>query len=305
LSGAGVESAGAALSLTLEAPAKVNLWLHVLGRSDDGYHLLDTVFQSLELADVVSVTCRRVAAGGERVALSVGGQVPCAGGSENLCVRAAEAYLARWPAPVSVEIVLEKRVPVAAGLGGGSSDAAAVLLALRRLLGRPTRRRDLEETARSLGADVPYFLIGGTARGRGRGDLVEPLRDLRPTALWLVAPPVEVATAAVFTEYARGASGGREPRCRPIPLPEEHDLEHWIRGNDLEAAARMLCAEVEAIYTAFHRFGFSSVQLSGSGGVVFGVPPRGLRPQSVAGDLDGVGRLYVTRTRPRRAFGAG
>ena len=295
---------GRSQTVTLAAPAKINLWLRVVGRRADGYHRLDTVFQGLELADRVTVTCRPATAGaGSGVALAVSGNAVPAG-PENLCARAARAYLERWPAAVSVAIGLDKRIPVAAGLGGGSSDAATVLLALRTLLAQPREVDELVEPARRLGADVPFFLVGGTARGRERGDAIEPLPDLEPATLWLVAPLAELPTAAVFADYARRNAGAPDRSGDEMSLPAERSIERWILGNDLETSARSLCPQVEAIYTVLQRFGFGSVQLSGSGGVVFGIPPEGVQLDAVARDLDGTGEIHVTRTRVRRAIGS-
>ncbi|HVS16880.1 MAG TPA: 4-(cytidine 5'-diphospho)-2-C-methyl-D-erythritol kinase [Thermoanaerobaculia bacterium] len=283
--------------VTRWAPAKINLWLRVLGRRADGYHELDTVFQTLELADRVTVTCRE-AAGEGAASLVVNGPVTVTTATDNLCLRAASAYLARWPAPVQVKVELGKRVPAGAGLGGGSSDAAAVLLALRELLGTPHRIADLEAPARELGADVPFFLVGGTARGRGRGDLVEPLPDLEPSPLWLAVPRREVPTARVFAAYAAG--GLRPERAAAVArLPADRALSAWVGGNELAPIARSLFPEIEQIYTVLHQFSFSSVQLSGSGGAVFGIPPEGLSPDEVGQALRRVGEILATETRSR------
>jgi 4-diphosphocytidyl-2-C-methyl-D-erythritol kinase len=284
-------------SVTRWAPAKVNLWLRVLGRRADGYHELDTVFQTLDLADRVTVTCREAPAPGA-ASLIVSGDVATPPGADNLCLRAVERYLRRWPASVELEVGLDKRVPAGAGLGGGSSDAAAVLLALRELLGAPRDVRELEAPARELGADVPFFLVGGTARGRDRGDRVEALPDLAPAPVWLAVPFLEVSTARVFAAYAESAAG-RAAASRPERLPEDLDLASWVRGNDLEPVARRLVPELEEIYTALKRFCFSSVQLSGSGGAVFGIPPAGVRHDEVGRTLRRVGRIFATETRSR------
>jgi 4-diphosphocytidyl-2-C-methyl-D-erythritol kinase len=299
----GTDPAAGWLVRTIEAPAKINLWLHVLDRHPDGYHELDTVMQTLELADTVTVNCRP----GRFLpdcCLSVTGPVAVPPGPNNLCVQAARAYLERWPAPMEITITLDKRVPVAAGLGGGSSDAAAVLLALRHLLGPPEDLRLMVPTARALGADVAFFLVRGTARGRGRGDLIEPLPDLLPSPVWLVVPPVAVPTERVFASYAADRQSESSLQREVVELPESASLEAWIRGNDLEDVARALFPELNHIYTVLNRFGFAEVQLSGSGGVVFGIPPDGADRRTVAQALGRAGEILVTETRPRGALGS-
>ena len=151
--------------------AKINLHLQVVGRRADGYHELRTLFQTIDLHDTVGVEL-----GGEGVRLEVRrGDVPSDEG--NLAVRAALAYVQRWAPHQGVRLWLDKRIPVGGGLGGGSSNAATVLLALQDLLGDPAPVGELWSLARELGADVPYFLLGGTALGVGRGDEVFPVRE--------------------------------------------------------------------------------------------------------------------------------
>src|SRR5207249_4473493 len=135
--------------------------------------------------------------GGSGVHLEVEGAALSAG-PENLAHRAASGFLARWAPGHGVRILLSKRIPMGAGLGGGSSNAGAVLLALQRLLGHPAPPGDLWLLARSLGADVPFFLVGGTALGIGRGDEILPLPDLPTRELLLVLPGVHVPTSLVF-----------------------------------------------------------------------------------------------------------
>ena len=169
--------------LVLPAPAKINLVLEILGRRDDGFHALETVFQTLELADEVAVEVRP----GDGIGLVVeGADLPA--GPENLAWRAAAAYTARHPIG-RVAIHLRKRVPHGAGLGGGSSDAAAVLRALARLDPDPLPATDLAVIALALGSDVPFFLVGGTAHALGRGEELTPLPDAADQVVTILKPP--------------------------------------------------------------------------------------------------------------------
>ncbi|MHC4339573.1 MAG: 4-(cytidine 5'-diphospho)-2-C-methyl-D-erythritol kinase, partial [Planctomycetota bacterium] len=171
-------------ALELEAPAKLNLCLEVLGRRPDGYHEIDSVFAAIDLCDTVRLERS------DAIRLTVHGEA-APEDDTNLAWRAAEAL------GVGASISLEKRIPAGAGLGGGSSDAAAVLLGLDRLYGLGTGRERLLEIALGLGADVPFFLTGGTARCRGVGERVEPLPPAPGRRYLLVIPALVTSTQDV------------------------------------------------------------------------------------------------------------
>ena len=180
------------MATTFRSFAKINLHLEVAGRREDGYHELRTIFQTVSLCDRIEVSLE-----GHGVELRTSGlDVP--GGSGNLAHRAATAFLERWGGAAGVRLHLDKRIPVEGGLGGGSSNAATVLLALRELTGSPGEVAELVPLAVSLGADVPYFLVGGTAYGSDRGDRIERLPDLLEEELLLIFPGGGVSTRTVF-----------------------------------------------------------------------------------------------------------
>jgi 4-diphosphocytidyl-2-C-methyl-D-erythritol kinase len=194
----------------------------------------------------------------------------------NLAWRAARAYFERWGrAGEGVSIRLDKRIPIGGGLGGGSANAATVLLGLARLFGRRPERAELEEVARRLGADVPFFLYGGSALGLGRGDEIVPLAD--PTEgeseLYLIVPPWPLATAAVFAALDAeepGTTSADDPalaRATGGGAVDRH--ERWIGRNDLEAPAFRVRPEQGALYTALDRSGARVVRMSGSGSAFF------------------------------------
>jgi 4-diphosphocytidyl-2-C-methyl-D-erythritol kinase len=174
----------------LRALAKINLDLRVLGRRDDGYHELRTIFQTISLADTLEIafTPER-----KRSVELAGNAIP-----DNLVVRAAQAVLDATHCNGRVELRLSKRIPMGAGLGGGSSDAAAILLALPVLAGREVPLPDLCRIARELGSDVPFFLLGGTAAGIGRGTELFPLPDAAAHPGVLAAPGVHVSTPEAY-----------------------------------------------------------------------------------------------------------
>lgn len=177
-----------AAGYTTPAPAKVNWTLEVLGRRDDGYHEVRTILQTVDLADRVTV---RPA---PEVTLRVAGPAPVdAPPAENLAYRAVMLLRSRSGVRAGAEIELWKRVPAAAGLGGGSSDAAATLRALAALWGLDLSPEHLAALAAELGSDVPFFCYGGTALATGRGDRVQPLPDVPSRWLVLVLPPLTVA----------------------------------------------------------------------------------------------------------------
>src|SRR3954454_2077628 len=193
-------------TVTLQASAKINLDLRIVGGRPDGFHELRTVFQTLALADVLTIRRTR---GPFRLVGSAPG-IPL--DRRNLVWRAAAAA---WRAagergPIrGVSIALEKRIPAAAGLGGGSSDAAATLLGVNRVLGLGLGPVELHRAALSLGSDVPFFMMGGTALGLGRGDDLFPLPDVPPLHVVLVRPDFGVSTADAYRWYAETANRGR------------------------------------------------------------------------------------------------
>lgn len=257
--------------LQLDAPAKINWYLAVLGRRADGYHELLTLFQTLSLADRVELEASR----GIEVRSDLPSLPP---GPGNLAYRAAET-LARAAAaegrPVpGVRILLEKRIPVGAGLGGGSSDAAAVLSGCNRLWGLDWPVRRLERLAAELGADVPFFLVGGTAWGRGIGERLEPLPEMPRFWLVLVKPPVSVLTGEVYGRLA--LSAGKKTLSETAPLVaalERGDARLLGRHlhNDLEEVTARLHPEIRDIQGFLRREGAAGALMSGSGPTVFGL----------------------------------
>ncbi|RIH88951.1 4-(cytidine 5'-diphospho)-2-C-methyl-D-erythritol kinase [Calidithermus roseus] len=247
--------------MELLAPAKVNLGLSVVGRLENGYHELHTLFAALDLGDRLIVEARPAGIG-----LEVSG-AELSSGPDNLVYKAAQAYLeaAGWPGGVWVR--LEKRLPLAAGLGGGSSDAAAVLRALSSLYPAPL---DLPAIARKLGADVPFFLLGGMAEGRGAGERLRPV-EVVEAHLVLVNPGIAVSAAAAYGAL-RPEEWGGELDVRGIleALRSGHDPPYW---NSLEAPVFRLEPAVAELKLHLKSAGLRGVLMSGSGSSVFGLAP--------------------------------
>ena len=177
--------------LTVPAPAKLNLFLHVTGRRDDGYHLLETLMVAIDVGDTITLTLRDD--GALRRTTDLAGVAP----ADDLAIRAAAALKQETGSPLGVDIAVTKRIPQGGGMGGGSSDAASVLLALNRLWGVNLPRGALQRIGLALGADVPFLLGGEPALARGIGERLTPVT--LPT-LWVavIAPPIVVPTAAIF-----------------------------------------------------------------------------------------------------------
>lgn len=282
--------------------AKINLHLEVVGRRADGYHELRTLFQSVALHDVVEVES---AADGCAVEV-MEGEAP--EDASNLAARAAALLLERFaPRRDGARIRLWKRIPLGAGLGGGSSNAATTLWALNRLFGGPATAAELSELAAELGADVPYFLSGGTAWGTGRGDRIEPLPDLEEQEIWLVTPPVEVSTAEVFARLGLPA-GVLTPRDTPssivrlVEVGTEARADRLQAYNDLEAGVLGHYPEIREAREVLVDAGGASVRLSGSGATLYAffhvpVDVGALRRRLPAGS-----RIVCSRTLSRPSY---
>jgi len=252
-----------------KAYAKLNLSLDVLGRLENGYHEMRMVMQSCSLADDVSIELKP---GQGAVTHSTLGYLP--EDEQNLATRAALAFFeAAGIECLRAEITLSKRIPVCAGLGGGSSDAAAVLRALDKAFGSPLGRDRLEALGAELGSDVPYCVAGGTALATGRGEILRPLRPLPDCRFVIVKPRFSVSTPELF----RVLDGIKTP-CHP----DTDGMLCAIESGDLAGVAvRMFnvfegClgrseATVREIKGALLDLGANGVSMSGTGSAVFGL----------------------------------
>jgi 4-diphosphocytidyl-2-C-methyl-D-erythritol kinase len=278
------------------AYAKVNLDLRVLGTRADGYHELRTVFQSVALHDTLLCETRP---GPFAIKCRTSG-VPL--DDSNLVWRAAAALwtaLGRAGVPSDVVVTIKKDIPLQAGLGGGSADAAAALLALARLWGG-VPLAILRDVAGSIGADVPYFLSGGTALGLGRGEEIYPLVDLPTHWVVIVQPPYGVSTAEAYAWYDEDRAAGlrepREPQTLPVPWPTR--AAQMI--NDLEPPVVRRHPDIGTLKSLLREAGAVAAAMSGSGSAVFGLfrtqaaASRALKPVSRV-----VARARLTRTLSR------
>jgi len=265
------------------APAKLNLFVHLLGRRDDGYHLLDSLIVLIDWCDVLHFERRDDA----RLARhDLGAALP----ADDLCLRAARALQQAAATPFGADISVDKRVPWGAGLGGGSSDAASTLLALNRLwrLDWPLER--LMPIGLALGADLPFFLGGGPARIGGIGEQLSPVA-MAPAWFAVAKPAASLETRSVFqspqvasfVEAARIAGFSKAER-RPFdgPAKAEETGPELVEGygrNDLQAAAESLCPDVSRAAAGLSA-AFGNSRMSGSGSAVFARAGHGAAPSA-------------------------
>lgn len=298
-----------ATDIEVHAPAKLNLFFEVLSKRPDGYHEIETLMAPVSLFDTLYLKAASPSAVGARgpirfscelsTGLRTGGNpasIPA--GSDNIVVAALELLQERSGTNLGADVRLVKRIPPQAGLGGGSSDAAAALRAANMAwnLNWPAKR--LAQLGAELGSDVPFFFAGGAAVCRGRGELVEPVRGLGDMHAVVVHPPQGLSTAAVY-----GA-------CRVPPQQRHtHELIGAMRGgrraefarglfNRLESIALQLSPWIERLKVEFERLDCVAHQMTGSGTAYFGICHHARHASRIAGMLRArsVGRVYAVRS---------
>ena len=243
---------GGARSLTVPAPAKINGFLHVTGRRDDGYHTLESLMVALDFGDAITLTIRDDGAI-ERV-----GDVPGVSADHDLAIRAARALQQAVSTRYGADIAIVKRIPQGGGLGGGSSDAASVLLALNRLWGIGLARNELMAIGLPLGADVPFFLFGAPAIARGIGERLTEV-TLPPRWVAVVVPPCAVATATIFAA---------PELTRASPSLKIDIFSEGYGRNDLQAVAVARYPDIAAAIEALARDS-GAARMTGSGACVY------------------------------------
>lgn len=256
-------------AVVVAAPAKLNLFLRVLGRETDGYHGLETLFCLLDLADEV----RADRAEGAGTTIEVEGD-DVGPPEQNLALRAANLVLGATRHRFAVRLRLIKRIPVRAGLGGGSSDAAAALVAVNRLAGDPVPRHELLQFAARLGSDIPFFLSGAPlALAWGRGERLLRLPPLPPAPVLLLTPAIPIATAQAYgwVDAARESAGRRGAVALDLEV-----LSRWgdvarMAGNDFESPVFGRFPEIRAAFEALVGTRPLVCRMSGSGSTLFAV----------------------------------
>jgi 4-diphosphocytidyl-2-C-methyl-D-erythritol kinase len=255
--------------ITLPAFAKINLKLRVLGRRGDGYHEIETIFQTISLHDTIRIT----ATDSFEIEFSCDdSRLPT--DETNLVVRAARALQNRFAIKKGARVRLEKRVPTQAGLGGGSSDAAVTLIALARLWELAVTAQDLIDIGALLGADVPFFFFGGTARGTGIGDSVATLRDAPEKFLLILKPSANISTSdayQILDERSLTTLNSKTILSSSQRTEVFENADFDALENDFEPVALELAPEISRAKAALLNTGAQTALLAGSGSAVFGV----------------------------------
>jgi len=297
-----IKPAPAPSRLTLSAPAKVNLFLRVLSKRPDGYHEIFSLMQPLSLSD--EITLEVTDGGGIDVQCSEG-SVP--GGPGNIAYSAAKLFFEAvgegragrsGGPPQGLSIRIEKKIPAGAGLGGGSSDAAAVLLGLNELFSAGLGREELMEMGARIGSDVPFFVLGGAALARGRGEVLTPVK-LPPFDYILINPGFEVATGWVYSNLR--LTKERQNNMLTV-LVESFESPENIKDfliNDLEDVTIGRHPEVAVLKRKLLDNGATGALMSGSGPTVFGLFPDGETARraftSLSGSLEAGCRVFLAK----------
>jgi 4-diphosphocytidyl-2-C-methyl-D-erythritol kinase len=287
--------------LRLLAPAKLNLALAITGKRNDGYHRIDTVMTTLDLADRVTLRPS------SELSVTLSGEFARGiDAADDLSGRAARALAVAAEREPSVEIEVKKNIPSPAGLGGGSSDAAAVLRGLNVLWGLGWSRERLAEVGAGIGSDVPFFVHGGTARCTGRGEIVEPLRDLTPQRALVLLPPVPMGVGKTARLYGalheHDFSDGDRPQrlarriARGAP-PPTNDLV-----NTFESVVERTEPELVAHYAMYTQAGAPRLHLCGAGPAVYLWVREAAKTSELRRDFEQVGAtVFEVRTLGRDA----
>lgn len=254
-------------NVVIEAPAKINLTLNVLGKRTDGYHELETVMQQINLRDKILLQ-----SGGKGIRISSSSeQIPH--NEDNLAFKAAHLLCTEFSIQLGLQIYIEKNIPVEAGLAGGSTDAAAVILGLNEMFGLHLQLEDMLKLGLKIGSDVPFCLLGGTVLARGRGEILTPLPPGPRLEMVLVKPGFQLSTAAVYNSL-------QLDKIQNSPNNAAF-LEAWRKcdiigiglqmKNVLETVSIAKCPEIEIIKQKLIALGALNTLMSGSGPTVIGV----------------------------------
>ena len=280
--------------ITKHSPAKVNLFLQVLGRREDGYHELATLMQKVDLCDHISF-----------FADGKGIQVECPDGTlpvdeSNLAHRAADAIFSHVSNRPGIRIVIEKKIPIAAGLGGGSSNAATVLMALNDLFEYGLGTAELMKLGEKIGADVPFFIFGNAAWAFGKGERLVGVESLPQMSLVLVNPGIQVSTRDVYAGLNLKSKIKLTKERLQFNIPKFISLQDIARGlrNDLERVTISLHPVIAELKSSLLRYGALGSLMSGSGSTVFGIFSEKREAERAAEALrkEGCAAVFVTQS---------
>ncbi|WP_110954264.1 4-(cytidine 5'-diphospho)-2-C-methyl-D-erythritol kinase [Anaerosinus massiliensis] len=282
--------------LTVDARAKINLTLDILGKRPDQYHEVSMVMQQIELADQLKVRLSSKAEGIQLIS-DVPGVIRV---EHNLAYKAAKLMVDRFKLTQGIHMELTKRIPVAAGLAGGSADAAAVILALNQLFSLGLDDDELCELGAQVGSDVPFCMRGGTMLATGRGEILERLADMPVCYVILAKPQISISTAWAYQNYNALSVNAH---------PKTTDIIECLTQGDLQNISKLLCnvlesvtmeehAEIERLKRLMLQHGALASLMSGSGPTVFGITPDQERAAYIAEKLKGLDKtqIFLTKT---------
>ena len=257
-------------TISLDCPAKVNLSLDVVKRRPDGYHNLETIMHTVNLCDKLTLTmeeCDKVSA----TLHTNNSFIPA--NDDNLCIKAAKAFFAATGKTAKITIDLEKNIPVGAGLGGGSSDAAGTLVGLNKLFGEPLTEAELCKIAATLGADVPFFIQGGCTLATGIGEILSPLPKLNNVVFVIAKPDYGISTPYVYKNLVLDQNTKHPDTKAVIDAIEKNDIHALGKEamNVLETVVEKEHPEIPQYKTIMKNMGAAYSLMSGSGSSVFGV----------------------------------
>lgn len=273
--------------IILLAYGKINLSLDIVGLREDGYHLMDMVMQSVSLAD--RVTLRRA----EEISVIAGGNIPT--DERNTALKAAKVFFETTGIAGGCTVSVEKQVPSEAGMGGGSADAAAVLIGLDQMYETDLPLEKLMEMGLKVGADVPFCLVGGTALVQGIGEKVTPAAPLKDCHILLVKPPFGISTGAAFRHFDEVGVSTHPDNAALLAGMEKGDLSGMsgFMANVLEESAAS--DDIEAIREEIAAAGAKAALMTGSGSVVFGLFSDEETAQAAAEKLSHRGKTFLAR----------
>lgn len=274
--------------IELRSFAKINLGLEITGKRADGYHTLRTIFQTIDLSDALRLQEKPL----PRITLK-GSDSRVAWDDSNTIARACRLIYENYPLRSGFDITVSKNIPPGSGLGGGSGNAAVMMLFLNRYFNLNIPFAQLNEMAAGLGADVPFFLLGGTALGEGIGESLTPMTEIESRPIALFIPPQRVSTALIFSRW----------RLTKALFPSKIELflrrsDFSVLENELENITFDLFPEIREIKKKMLRGGCDLVQMTGSGSAVFGIGPAekmAALPQTLPG-------VILTRTITRKNY---
>lgn len=282
--------------LTVDARAKINLTLDILGKRPDQYHEVSMVMQQIELADQLKVRLSSKAEGIQLIS-DVPGVIRV---EHNLAYKAAKLMVDRFKLTQGIHMELTKRIPVAAGLAGGSADAAAVILALNQLFSLGLDDDELCELGAQVGSDVPFCMRGGTMLATGRGEVLERLADMPVCYVILAKPQISISTAWAYQNYNALSVNAHPKTTEIIECLTQGDLQNISKllCNVLESVTMEEHAEIERLKQLMLQHGALASLMSGSGPTVFGITPDQERAAYIAEKLKGLDKtqIFLTKT---------